>query len=524
MPKERPLKQIPQIFIVVLLFFYTLFFVYRAGAALLFNYPLEFGEGMVMHEAGQLLRHSFDPASLYLPNTAPPYQSGIYSPLYYYLEALLMGLTGPRSFLAGRLISVVAALYIGWLLYRVTRRQQLVPGHATSVGLSLATALTPFAITAIYAWSVINKADLLGIAFSLAAVERIWAASQSPKPLIDTRPYVVAGLLCTLALMTKQSNLAAPAAIVIWLLLERRWVGLRTFGLGFGGSLVASVLFFQVATGGAFFQHVVTYNAQPYYPELLIINLTYLIRDHFLLLGLAALWLLKPLFKRGESFGLWRWYCVVALGVSLTAGKAGTAFNVYIESLLLINLLAWWQIGQLALTQNRLKLGPLRPKLVMFAYIAMVVQLLLWHHIPVVADATNTPGPNDFRQGEQIMTRLRELSREGPVWSLDCAWLVLLDLPVDLDDPFTLDIAARNRTWDSQLFTQRLNTGYYRTIVYDFIPAFASEPALQQAFEEEVAVETIRARSATLLDPLLDRSKYQTTERIGRWFFLRWKG
>src|SRR5947209_16463239 len=62
------LRRLPQFVGGLLLFLYTLFFVYRAIVALSFPYPLAYGEGPVFYEAGQLFHTGFNPASLYLSN------------------------------------------------------------------------------------------------------------------------------------------------------------------------------------------------------------------------------------------------------------------------------------------------------------------------------------------------------------------------------------------------------------------------------------------------------------------------
>jgi hypothetical protein len=412
--RERPLKRLPQILCGFFIFLYALFFVYRALVALLYPYPLQYGEGAVFYEAGQLYGANFDPANLYSPNAAPPYRAAIYTPLNYYFQAAMMFVTGPRSILGGRLVTILASLYICYSLYRSARKQELAPGRRAGLGIGLAAALTPFATAALYDWGVLAKADMLAIAFSFAAVQRVWEAGQARRREARLWPYVWAGLLCALALLTKQSALAAPIAIVIWLGLERDWRVLATFVGSLAGSLAVIGLGFQVATGGAFFRHIVTYNSQPYDLDFLGAALNYLLWTHIVMLVLAAFWVARPLIGRFERVDLWRIYFLAALAVSFSAGKVGADYNYYIESLCLMALLAWWQIGHLMALRSEWRLGPVRLPVATIALIFMVIQLFQLHHIPILAEGSNTPTPADFDQSAQVAAQVRELAGQGP--------------------------------------------------------------------------------------------------------------
>lgn len=521
--RERPLKKLPQIFCGFLLLVYTLFFVYRAGAALFYGYPLGYGEGAVFYEASQLFRGNFQPDRLYVPNEAAPYQAAIYNPLFYYLQALTMWLSGPTALWGGRLISVLSSCYIGFSLYRIARQQELVSGRRAGMGVGLAAALTPFATAAVYTWGVFAKADMLMVALSLAAVERVWRVEIERRQKVSLRPYVLAGLLCALALLTKQSALAAPLAIVIWLGLGRRWRDLAVFVgvlVGVGGSVA---LIFQLATGGAFFRHIVTYNAQPYDFNFLGAALNYLVSTHLVLLVLAAFWVARPLVGRYERTDLWRIYLLTALGVSLSAGKVGSDFNYYLESLCLLSLLGWWQAGRLLASRPFFRFGPFRISWAFLALVALVIQLFQLHHIPVIADSVETPGPASWSRAEQVTAQVRELAARGPLLAEDSGWQTVLGLPVELDDPFVFGQLARDKSWDSRAFLEKLNSGYYRGAFYEISP-----PALEE--ELDLAIQQGRAEPFTgrfdpaVLAVLQDRTKFVPVKRIGRWLFLEWKG
>ncbi len=520
--RERPLKKLPQILGGFFIFLYTLFFLYRVAIAWFYPYPLQYGEGAVFYEAGQLYQNNFSPASLYSPNLNPPYQAAIYGPVYYYLEAFTMFITGPRSLFGGRLITLLASLYIGVTLYRVARRQELASGRRAGLGIGLAAALTPFATAALYDWGVLAKADILAIAFSLGAVVQVWRADFDRRREAGTGPYVFAGLLCVLALLTKQSALAAPIAILIWLGLGRRWRDLA----GFLGTLVAGLvvigLAFQLATDGYFFRHIVTYNSQPYDLDFLGAALNYLLWTHAVLLLLALVWVARPLVGRFERVDLWRIYFFTALLVSFSAGKVGADYNYYIESLCLMSLLAWCQAGRLLALRPIGRYGPLRVPLGTVAIILMVIQLFQLHHIPILADGSNTPTSADFDRSDQVAALVRELNGSGPLLAEDSGWQATQGFATDLDDPFVFGQLAQDGSWNSRAFLEKLNTGYYRSVFFEISQPDMSEEALDKAVQDGSASPFPRRFEPTVLKILQDRTKFVPYRRVGRWLFLTW--
>ncbi len=517
--RERPFRKLPQILCGFFIFLYTLFFIYRAGVALFYSYPLQYGEGAVFYEAGQLYAASFSPANLYPANLAPPYQAGIYTPLFYYLQAVTMFVTGPNSIVGGRLITLLASFWVGFTLYRVAGFTELAAGRRGRLGICLAAALTPFATAALYDWGVLAKADILAIAFSMTAVWRVWRGDQSRR--VEDKPGLVwAGILCALALLTKQSALAAPAAIIIWLGLERRWRDLGAF-LGALLALLGIVtLVFQLTTNGNFLRHVISYNAQPYDFGFLGAALNYLVWTHIVLLVLAASWIARPIWGRYEKIDLWRYYTLTALAVSFSAGKIGSDYNYYIESIGLLSLLAWCQIGRLLALRSIWRLGPLRIPVALVALGFMVVQLFQLHHIPVIADGSDTPGSADFETAKQVADQLEARRGQGPILAEDSGWLRVQGIDTDLDDPFVFGQLAQDGTWDNRSFMEKLTAGYYRTILYEISQPDMSEAALEQAFQANSTAPFPRRFSPEMLKVLEDRSKFIPLRRIGRWVFL----
>jgi hypothetical protein len=166
--------------------------------------------------------------------------------------------------------------------------------------------------------------DMLGVFWSLAA---FYAFSN--------RRLLAAGIFAGLAFFTKQTLLAASAAIFVSLWLERPKIAIR-FGLSLGGAVAALALAIEYATGGRFFADTVRANLNPFALEKW--------KQHAMVLTLMVPVVLVT--GAGASRA-WRsarplfLYLAFALAVlALAAGKVGSDTNYQIESTVLLILCA----------------------------------------------------------------------------------------------------------------------------------------------------------------------------------------
>lgn len=503
--------------------FYTLSFLYRALVALLYPYPLAYAEGPVFYEAGQLFRQSFNPAALYLPDTGPPYLAGIYTPLFYYLNALVMALTGPTSILSGRLLAGLAALYLGYLLWRIARKEEIAPGRRARLGLSLAAAVTPFATSALYTWAVLAQGALLALCLSLSAVIGTWQADTERRQKRGARPYILAGFFCALALLCQQTALAAPLAILIWLGMSRRWREVGQFAAAFFGLFLLLSLAFQLLSGDNYLRHITAYTGFSFDLGAIWSAMDYLLITHLVLFVLAVIWVARPLVGRYEPVDLWRVYFLTALLFALISGNAMADSGYALESLCLMSLLAWWQIGRLLSLRTEWRLFSFRPHFSIIALTFMTLQFLLLWHIPVLADGSQTPGPGQFEQSQQVAAQVRELAGRGPLLAENSGWLAATGLTTDLDDPQVFGQLARQGGWDNRFFLERLNTGYYKSVFFEISQPDTSEAALEQAVTNNTAAPAPGRFEPAMLQILQDRNKFTPLKRIGKWVFLAWQ-
>lgn len=438
---QPPRPVIPTTIAFVLFGLYTAFFAVRAVLCLLFPYPTEYGEGTVLYEGWQIAR-------LYADNRAPDYLASNYTPLYYVLVALPTLLFGPVLWF-GRLLSIFATLVVGWAIYRTCRTMNVRPAFAWAAAL-IVPALPP-----VFFFGAVHKPDMVAVALSVAALTVL---SDTNVQVFTRRQIILSAGLCLLAVYTKQSALAAPVAIGLWLLL-RDWRKGLLFGavLGGVGLTLAGVL--QVITGNTFWLHVLTYNQQRIEAVRIVVFFFYLLTTYPLFMMSIAVALGFCLFRstaRRSSLCLWALYSFIGLGLSVSVGKVGSNINYGIEPLLGATVLAAVLLGR-GIARGK------RWRAVLIWLVAL--QLIALHHIPIYADETNTPTFEQWQNGAVFSNAIRDYAAHGPVLLYDSGWSTPLGIRTELDDPFLFQQIAEDGTWDETDFVERLHNGHYGLVV-----------------------------------------------------------
>jgi len=236
-----------------------IFFAIHAAHMLGYVYPLDYGEGPLLAQV-KLLRAGTPIYQLYADPDRAPYLIVNYPPIYQ-LATLLLALPLGNVLLAGRLISLAAALAaLGALGILTTdeggrtkdERQALPVLRPWSVVLRLLVILGFLTLPIVREWSVVMRVDMLGVCLGLWGLVLVQRGRG--------RAVLWAALPLALSLLVKPSLIAAPAAALIWLLF-RDWRRALALGglLALGGGL--AVLALQLGSGGWFLVHVLSANA-----------------------------------------------------------------------------------------------------------------------------------------------------------------------------------------------------------------------------------------------------------------------
>ncbi|MGQ9829153.1 MAG: DUF2029 domain-containing protein [Roseiflexus sp.] len=241
---------------------HVVFFAIRAWHVLTFPYPLDYGEGPLLAQVNHLRSGASIPR-LYGDPAQPPYLVVNYPPIYLVIAALVTPLPGwivpgsAATLLAGRLVTLGATLICALLLWRLALPPDLSMRCAISQqsGVALIVALAFLALPIVREWSALMRVDLLGVCFGLWGLLLTRRMSRwTPLPL-------------TLSLLVKPSLIAAPAAALVWLWFRhrRRALEVATGMVAIGGAAAGAL---QIASGGWFWLHVVSANANPWSPAL----------------------------------------------------------------------------------------------------------------------------------------------------------------------------------------------------------------------------------------------------------------
>ena len=447
-----------------------------------YPYDLNYGEGYVLNDALRLVRGQ----PLWTDITQFPMVRSPYPPFYLLISGLLAA--PAPSFLAPRLVSLVSALAItGMLVWHARRWSYGWAPPTLAAGLWLGS-------TFVYQWAPLARVDMLGAALSLAAV---LVAERVPlRHLVDRLPHpvgagrdltrvpvgralAVSAVLCSLALLTKQTYVAAPIAIALWLVLHRDW---RV--VPFVGAVVAIVgglsLALNIGTGGQYAQHVLLGNAaNPYRLDRTIEMLgLFLPLTLIALAGAVLAVVFNPWWLRTPT-GL---YSVLALATLVTVGNLSSDVNYFLEPTVALGLAAplAWTTVETRLASRALWLAPL---------LALAQLVLLFHlpngfmvHYPPGPAKGSTPVEADVRAGDQVEAMVRSATPNALV-ELG-GFSVLAGSPVWLQ-PIDLQAEAQRGRWNGELLNAAFAEHRWSLVVlsYKFLPP-ESMAALERFYEQ----------------------------------------
>jgi 4-amino-4-deoxy-L-arabinose transferase-like glycosyltransferase len=357
---------------------YILMFIVVALLRISYPFELEWMEGSMVDHVQRILSGK----SLYV---APrmEFVPFLYPPLYFYLAAGVAAITG-IGFLPLRLVSFASSLGVLALIGLMVRRET----GKWSYGL-LAAGVFAATYRACGAWLDIGRVDSLFLLLVLAAAYVLRAS--------ETRKCAVfSGLLLALAVLTKQTALAAAIPLFIYLLLVRRnlllWA-LVPFAVVAGGVIIV----LTERTNGWFWYYTV---AGPSHHAIQLSVIPYVIAHDLLMqMGIAVCATVFYLYSiRGERKTR-LFYGLLLLGMMLaslvprlkTGGFANHLLPAYVAMAILLGL-AVFQFIKTQPSVNRLLL----------IYASCVAQLLILFYNP----AACLPTAVDRAAGQALLGKL----------------------------------------------------------------------------------------------------------------------
>ncbi len=190
--------------------------------------------------------------SIYRPLTDYPFVAGTYPPVYPMLAGLFADPSAP-DFRAGRVISLAACLGAAMmLLVTVAFRTRNLVTAALAAALFLATF-------EVHSWLPYYRVDMLALFFTVLGVGSM---ALSPRERAARRVSVA---LFALAFFTKQTHVAGPLAVGVWMLANDRRGGLRWCAM-MTAAVAVPFAVLTAATRGQFAIHTVWYNMNTWRP------------------------------------------------------------------------------------------------------------------------------------------------------------------------------------------------------------------------------------------------------------------
>jgi len=286
----------------------TLVFLISAGIMLWAQNEMSPPESVVAAHSLMLAQHG----TLYYDLNQYPYTVSAYMPLFYTLEAGLIRL-GLPAFAAGRLLTLAAFLGLIVVVSRTVRvytKNQLCEWIA-----AITVGISPLMIY----WGVVGQVDVLAIFFSAAAFYQF-----ARYDVLGESTLWRTGLLIGLAMFTKQTAVAVPAAVFLTLCL-RDWKLAVRFALAVGAAILAAVWALDLVLDGRFIQNTIFANMNPFQADKMIAQLQYFggVCGGLLVIALASL--------RKQALAPALYLLCAALVFLGTAAKVGSDTNYQLE-------------------------------------------------------------------------------------------------------------------------------------------------------------------------------------------------
>lgn len=416
--------------------------VHHVARTLSHPYPVEYGEGVVLHWVGQSLLGQ----PLYPPLKAePPYLHNPYTPLFYWVTAPLhLWTRNLHPFLAGRIVSLLgvgmAAIVIGIL---VRRRAGPLVGMAACALFCLSPLVLRYAC--------MERVDGLALGGSFAALLLL-------DRFRSRGAIALAAALCAAAFLTKPTFVAVALAGACAAFQQSRLRGWLFVG-SFAMVAMAMLTGILAHPGNDPALHLLNLNRLPLCLTHLLSVMTEAIGRHpFLFAGLA--FALVRFHRTRDVIG---WYGLAALGAIPLSAKVGAEENYYLELVALA-----------ALTSGRLaaEAGPRMRKGLAACFAAQLLLFIPVHPEPVFtrtygqeltgAGSAITPTQADRDMGDWLTREL--VAASGPVLCEDLGYLAVAG-QAPIVEPYQFSHLARAGRWSDAVLIRMLNTHAFSRVV-----------------------------------------------------------
>ncbi len=366
--------------------------------------------------------------------TEPPVVLTLYPPVYFVAAAAVdRWLESEGTFLGLRIVSLLAfAGVLGLLAYHAVRRRA---PFAWLLALSAAALMTP----GLFRLAGAAQADMLALFFTWAGLAAVLETEEGVvRP--GVLPLTLAAAAFLLAFLSKQSFVAAPAALVLALALGSRMRAAVAFAVGLAAAALGVVFLIDAFTGGGYLAN--TLGALTGDASFANLRATLVESEPLQWLPVVVAVLLAV---RGRMrFGLPEIYLLGSATLHTTAMvKTGSSVNYLLEPTFALLLLAVLR-GRADATRSAATGGPREmhsswiPALILALALALPAVAAAWRSLPNVRAWAGSAGTAQVAEfsGHPLVEPLffpAVLARDGRPW---------------LNDPFAFGAMEETGKWD----------------------------------------------------------------------------
>ncbi|HZS48726.1 MAG TPA: glycosyltransferase family 39 protein [Blastocatellia bacterium] len=376
--------------------------------------------GVVNLWRGQPLYHDFQRA---------PFAITGYTPIFYILSAAISKLFAHSIhavYLCSRIVAFIATLLTAIIAGLIAKQTG---GNKTAQS---STVLFFLSSSLLLPWGFMARVDTLMLFFTVTGIYLFLRFNGSNWQYLSIVAFV-------LALFTKQSALAAPAAVFVELVFERRWRHALLFASGLFVLCVACFLIGNAMTGGLMSVNVLGSLDAPVrlksIAEVLWNSLPGLLAG--LIFSVAALATTKRSNTKIRLIALYFVFSVILAAVS--SAKLGSDRNYYLDALLAVSVLGGIGIGRLAnVAEATLSKAILCACIVIGAFVPDLYQKYVTATSDYFVSEDNTA----------IVDELRTVS--GDILTQDANIPLRLGKPVFVTDSYHLSVLEARHKWQPE--------------------------------------------------------------------------
>jgi hypothetical protein len=373
-----------------------------------------------------------------------PYTPAPYGPLFYVSltgVAKAVGGNVDRLLVTGRLITVLAFLLLLFATYLWGKRQTLTGAMTFAAPLLLLSQID------FDAWNATVRPDLVALLISFAA---FFVLTTAP---VTWRRALLAGCLCGLAGLFKQSFIALPIAGLLWLFTSRQRQAALAFFAGMAG-VGAAVFLFLTLRHEPFLREILLARYSP----ISVVEAVKLLKGDFLnypgqiaLLGLGVLGLWRMDRERVAARPLLiTYFCLVWLTNFYTAMAPGASMNAFLEAWVITSICAPFALLELV-EHWESTAATTRAVLVLLWFTIMAVDLNSWRTLVSVHP------PAEYGKLAQIVAGRRVLS--------DIPYIAAHGERPELLDPSVNHYLEIARQWSPKPLLEDLRQGSFDYVI-----------------------------------------------------------